>query len=79
MCGVYAGFIDTDMAAQVDEAKVEPQQVAARTLAALQAGQSHILADDAARDIRTALQADPHALETAMQRDWDQGESPWSI
>ncbi|WP_026439400.1 SDR family oxidoreductase [Acidocella facilis] len=79
VCGVYAGFIDTSMAAEVGEAKASPRQIAVRVLEGVQAGESHILADTAARDISAALQASPHALEAAMQHDWDQGASPWSI
>jgi len=79
VCGVYAGFIDTGMAAKVGEAKASPRQIAARVLEGVQAGETHILADGAARDISATLHANPHALQAAMQHDWDRGGSPWSI
>jgi NAD(P)-dependent dehydrogenase (short-subunit alcohol dehydrogenase family) len=78
VCGVYAGFIDTDMVTQVGQAKTSPEEVAARTLAGLRAGESHIFADSSALQVRAALLADPHAMEEAAQRDWDRGASPWS-
>jgi NAD(P)-dependent dehydrogenase (short-subunit alcohol dehydrogenase family) len=78
VCGVYAGFIDTDMVTQVGQAKSSPEEVATRALAGLQAGESHILADASARQVHAALLADPHAMEAAAQRDWDHGASPWA-
>src|SRR5208337_2773407 len=76
--GVYAGFIDTGMAAGVGGRKTSPRQVAERTLDGLRTGQDHVLADDRARDIRAALQANPAALETGMQKAWEEGSAPWS-
>jgi hypothetical protein len=69
-------IINTDMAAPVGEAKVSPQQIAARTLEGLRAGQEHILANDAARAIRAALRTDPDALAIEMHLAWTQGASP---
>jgi NAD(P)-dependent dehydrogenase (short-subunit alcohol dehydrogenase family) len=76
--GVYAGFIDTDMAARVNVPKTSPRQVAERTLEGLRAGQNHVVADDAARDTWAALLADPAAVEAKMQEAWEQGDVPWS-
>ena len=47
--GVYAGYIDTEMAAGVDRPKSTPQDVAARILAGICADADHVLADDRAR------------------------------
>jgi NAD(P)-dependent dehydrogenase (short-subunit alcohol dehydrogenase family) len=76
--GVYAGFIDTDMAAQVIAPKTSARQVADRTLGGLRTGQNHVIADDSARDTRAMLLADPTAIEGTMQTDWEQNRDPWS-
>ena len=60
--GVYAGFIDTNMA-RVDAPKTLPRQVAARALEGLRTGQNHVVADDAALDTRAALTAHPARVE----------------
>jgi hypothetical protein len=75
--GVYAGFIDTDMAARVDAPKTSPRQVAERALEGLRTGQNHVVADDPAQDTRAVLLADPAAVEAEMQKAWEQGASPW--
>src|ERR1700678_1458286 len=49
--GVYAGFIDTDMAAGVDRPKTSPQQVAERTLQGIIAGADHVHADTRAEEL----------------------------
>jgi hypothetical protein len=58
--------------------KTSPRQVAERTLDGLRTGQDHVLADDRARDIRAALQANPAAVEAGMQKAWEDGSAPWS-
>jgi len=75
--GVYAGFIDTDMAADVDAPKTPPRQVAERTLAGVRSVQDHVFADDYARDIRIALNTDAAKVAAEMQQAWDAG-SHWS-
>jgi short-subunit dehydrogenase len=76
--GVYAGFIDTEMAARVNAPKTSPRQVAERTLECLRTGQNHVVADNSACDTRAALMADPAAVEAQMQKAWEQGDDPWS-
>ncbi len=71
--GVYAGFIDTDMAAGVDQAKTPPLQVAERTLDGIRNGLAHVIADQSALDIRNAVRTDPDSLEAQMQVLWDAG------
>jgi NAD(P)-dependent dehydrogenase (short-subunit alcohol dehydrogenase family) len=70
--GVYAGYIDTDMAAGIDRPKSSPQEVASRAVAGLVAGERHVLADDSAVRTWQAVRADPAAIEAAMQQAWDQ-------
>ena len=76
--GVYAGFIDTDMAAKVNTPKTSPRQVAERTLEGLRTGQNHVVADNAACDTRAAVLADPAAVEAKMQKAWEECTGPWS-
>jgi NAD(P)-dependent dehydrogenase (short-subunit alcohol dehydrogenase family) len=64
--GVYAGFIDTDMASGFDSPKTSPRQVAERTLEGIRTGQDHVLADSSSRDIRAVLQADPAQFAAEM-------------
>jgi len=76
---VYPGFIDTDMAARVDEPKTSPRQVAERSLAGLRTGENHVLADQSAHDIRQALLTDKASFEAEMQKMWADGATPWSL
>jgi NAD(P)-dependent dehydrogenase (short-subunit alcohol dehydrogenase family) len=75
--GVYAGFIDTDMAADVDAPKTPPRHLAERTLTGVRSGQDHVFADDCARDIRIALNTDSAKVAADMQQAWDVGPR-WS-
>jgi NAD(P)-dependent dehydrogenase (short-subunit alcohol dehydrogenase family) len=69
--GVYAGYIDTDMATHIGSPKISPMDVARRTLENIEAGIDHVLADDRAHDIWQTRCSDPGALEAAMQNNWD--------
>jgi NAD(P)-dependent dehydrogenase (short-subunit alcohol dehydrogenase family) len=74
--GVYAGFIDTDMVAAIDQPKTAPRQVAERTLAGVESGLDHVLADDRAEEIWAATRTAPAALAASMQKAWD-NRSTW--
>ncbi len=69
--GVYAGFVDTDMAAAIKQPKITPQQVAERTLAGVRDGVDHVLADARAESVWAACRTDPAELERSMQSMWD--------
>ena len=58
---VHAGFIDTDMAANVKADKVSPFQVVERTLNGVEAGMPEVLADDASDFVKNNL---PNHIET---------------
>ena len=75
--GVHAGWIDTDMAATVDDSKISPREVAAQTLAAVEKGLSEVLTDDWTRQVKDSLAGDQDSLYADLQRRWDAGESPW--
>ncbi len=69
--GVYAGFIDTDMAAGIDAPKTSPQQVAERSLDGIRNGLDHVLADARAEEIWHASRTDPAGLAAQQQQRWD--------
>jgi NAD(P)-dependent dehydrogenase (short-subunit alcohol dehydrogenase family) len=53
--GVHAGFIDTDMVSAIERPKATPAQIAARIVDGLEAGDTEVLADDAALTVKAAL------------------------
>jgi len=69
---VYAGFIDTDMAAGVDREKTSPRQVAARTLDGIRNGLNDVHADERAEAIWQAVKTDSTGLHAQMQQQWDE-------
>jgi NAD(P)-dependent dehydrogenase (short-subunit alcohol dehydrogenase family) len=75
--GVHAGWIDTDMAATVEDSKISPREVAAQTLDAVEKGQPEVLTDDWTRQVKDAVATDQDSLYPDIQRRWDAGESPW--
>jgi NAD(P)-dependent dehydrogenase (short-subunit alcohol dehydrogenase family) len=70
--GVYAGYIDTDMASHVAGPKTRPEDVVDATLRGIEAGTEEILADERARAVKAATFSDPNSLDEAMQRLWDE-------
>jgi NAD(P)-dependent dehydrogenase (short-subunit alcohol dehydrogenase family) len=75
--GVHAGWIDTDMAATVDETKISPSDVAAQTLDAVQRGDEEVLTDDSTRHVKASLPNDLASLYPELQQRWDANEWPW--
>ena len=61
--GIYAGFIDTEMAGFVDDDKSSPDEVARNAMVGIEAGERDIDADAAAIRIRAGLQNDPEGLK----------------
>lgn len=53
--GVYVGYVDTDMTAQVDAPKSEPADVVRQVLDGVEAGDVEVLADDTSRVVRAHL------------------------
>jgi NAD(P)-dependent dehydrogenase (short-subunit alcohol dehydrogenase family) len=69
--GVYAGYIDTDMAAHVATRKTSPTQVVERTLAGLASGVDRVFADDRATYIDERVRNDRPEFYAELQRGWD--------
>ena len=59
---LHVGYMDTDMTAGVDVAKASPDDVAAQTLAGVEAGAFEVLADDTSRYVRSVLSSDLAAM-----------------
>ena len=57
--GIFAGFIDTEMAGFVDNDKSSPDEVARNTMLGIEAGDSDIDATEGVIQTRIALQNDP--------------------
>jgi len=77
---VYAGFIDTDMAAGFDREKTPPRQVAERTLAGIRDGLDDVHADERSEAIWQSARTDPAGLHAQMQQQWDEratGDDPF--
>ena len=53
--GVHCGFLDTDMAARVDQPKLAPREVVEQALDAVVAGRTEVLADEVSRRVRAGL------------------------
>jgi NAD(P)-dependent dehydrogenase (short-subunit alcohol dehydrogenase family) len=71
--GVNAGFIDTDMAAELagDAPKISPGDVARQVFDAVEAGQVEVLADGRTRRIKSLLPQDHEKIYPAVQATWD--------
>jgi NAD(P)-dependent dehydrogenase (short-subunit alcohol dehydrogenase family) len=55
--GVHVGYIDTDMAAHIDQPKVAPEDVVAQVLQAIRNGDDEVLADEGTRAVKASLAA----------------------
>jgi NAD(P)-dependent dehydrogenase (short-subunit alcohol dehydrogenase family) len=57
--GLHMGFVDTDLTRGIDAPKSTPEEIVARTLDALAAGQEEVLADEMTRQVKQGLGAQP--------------------
>jgi NAD(P)-dependent dehydrogenase (short-subunit alcohol dehydrogenase family) len=74
---VYAGFIDTDMAAKTNAPKTTARQVAEKTLEGIEKALDHVHADEQSETYWEQLQQD-RGLSQAMQEVWDSGVSTFA-
>ncbi|MEV6859697.1 SDR family oxidoreductase [Streptosporangium subroseum] len=63
--GVQLALTDTDLVRQVDGPKNDPRAVAADIVAALQKGESELLADDSSRHFKAALSGPVEGLDVS--------------
>ena len=54
---LHVGFMDTDMTAKINAPKSRPEDVVAQVLAALEAGESEVLADAVSQQVKQGLSA----------------------
>jgi short-subunit dehydrogenase len=72
--GVYAGFIDTDMAAELagpGVPRTSARQVADRTLEGIGNGIDHVRADARTEEMWNLIRQEPGQVEESMQQAWD--------
>jgi hypothetical protein len=55
---LHAGFIDTDLARNIEAPKSSPEEIVRTTLAALERGDGQVLADEITRQVHRGLSAD---------------------
>ena len=72
---VYAGFIDTDMAAHINRRKTSPQQIVDRSLTGLETGIDRVLADDRTVEVDSRLRTSRAAFDADLQQLWDSATS----
>lgn len=71
---VYAGFVDTDMAAKANAPKTTPLQVAEKTLEGIEKELDHVHSDSQSENYWEQLKED-RGLSKAMQEVWSSGAS----
>jgi NAD(P)-dependent dehydrogenase (short-subunit alcohol dehydrogenase family) len=67
---VHAGFIDTEMAADVTMPKIAPEDVARQMADAVEGDREEVLADQRTRDIKAALPRDLELIYPALRQQW---------
>ena len=69
--GVYAGYIDTDMAASIDQPKTPPRQIADRALDGVEKREEHVHADARAEEVWRQTRENPGQLAKLQQLAWE--------
>ena len=69
--GVYAGYIETDMAASIDQPKTPPRQIADRALDGVEKRQDHVHADARAEEVWRQTRENPAQLAKLQQLSWE--------
>ena len=60
--GLHVGYMDTDMAATVEDSKLDPAEVTRLALEAIKAGETEIVIDELSRNVRAGLSGGVAAL-----------------
>jgi NAD(P)-dependent dehydrogenase (short-subunit alcohol dehydrogenase family) len=69
--GIFASYIDTDMAAGAALPKISPQEVAAQALDGIEAGAEEVLTDQRTRTVKATLPDDLAQLYPPLEQAWD--------
>jgi NAD(P)-dependent dehydrogenase (short-subunit alcohol dehydrogenase family) len=72
VAGVYAGYIDTDMAASLTAPKSSPDDIVNRVLAGIERGNEEILTDQRSETLSAELLGNYAPFESTMQQTWDE-------
>jgi NAD(P)-dependent dehydrogenase (short-subunit alcohol dehydrogenase family) len=67
--GLHVGFIDTDLARDIELPKLAPGFVVERAYAALEKGDSEVLVDELSQNVKRGLAADPGIYLEEVRRD----------
>jgi len=73
---VFAGYLDTDMAAHVTSPKTPPAQVVERTLLAIEQGAEQVMADERAISLDALVRTDPEKLYSSFEKHWAKRLTP---
>lgn len=65
---VHVGYMDTDMAASIDDAKVSPRDVADSILDGIQHDREEVLADQRSHDVKAVLASNREVFYQNLQR-----------
>jgi NAD(P)-dependent dehydrogenase (short-subunit alcohol dehydrogenase family) len=68
--GVHVGYVDTDLSAWVDDAKLAPAVVADAALRAVETGADEALVDESSRTVKSALHDDMALLYPDIEREF---------
>ncbi len=68
---VHCGFVDTDMVAHVDAAKLSPAEVAEATIDAVTDGREEVLVDPFTENVKAGLRDDLRLLYPGIQERYD--------
>ncbi len=60
--GVHVGFVDTDLIASFDVAKLAPREVAVAAFDGLEAGAPEVLVDERTREVKAGLSDDQNLI-----------------
>jgi NAD(P)-dependent dehydrogenase (short-subunit alcohol dehydrogenase family) len=71
VAGVFVGYIDTDMTANLPYPKVSAAEVATRILEGIEGNQEEILADERSQTLRSELLGDYGPFNANMQKFWE--------
>lgn len=66
VAGLHVGYMDTDMAAGVDDSKLDPAEVTRLAVEAVKSGQTEIVVDELSRNVRAGLAGGVAALYPAV-------------
>ncbi|HEX4307866.1 MAG TPA: SDR family oxidoreductase [Solirubrobacterales bacterium] len=65
--GVHAGYVDTDLIAEVEAEKLDPRVVAVSAFDALEAGESEVAVDERSRQVKAGLSEDQRLIYPGIE------------